>query len=118
MRLFFSSSMYTHTHTHKAVPSPLPDSAALPGEPRRRVKVDAACAPLCTKTVIMACHYGAAEQRRALQQPGERGDVPLPLFTSQLITILLNALQTARRQPSHVCVHETLGRGGARGVVG
>lgn len=75
--------------------------------------------PLHTKTVIMACHYGAAEQRRALQQPGERGDVPLPLFTSQLITILADARQTAWRQPSHVCVHETLGEGwlgGDKGV--
>lgn len=63
----------------------------------------------------------SAEQRRALQLCSSRraGDVLPPLFTLQLITILLNALQTARRQPSHVCllrcvcVWET-GKGGCR----
>lgn len=78
-------------------------------------KVDAACAPFSAKTVIMACHYGVQNKGEPCSSR-RAGDVLLPLFTPQLITILLNALQTARRQPSHVCVHETEGREG-RGCV-
>lgn len=74
-------------------------------------KIDAACAPFSAKTVIMACHYGAQNKGEPCSSR-RAGDVLLPLFTPQLITILLNALQTARRQPSHVCVHKMEGREG------
>lgn len=74
-------------------------------------KIDAACAPFSAKTVIMACHY-AAQNKGEPCSSRRAGDVLLPLFTPQLITILLDTLQTARRQPSHVCVHEMEGREG------
>jgi len=51
----------------------------------------------------MACHYGAQNKGEPCSSQ-RAGDVPLPLFTPQLITILVKALQTARRQSSHVCL--------------
>lgn len=93
---------------------PVSACAALRGG-EAKGKVDAACAPFSPKTVIMACHYGVQNKGEPCSSR-RAGDVLLPLFTPQLITILLNTLQTARRQPSHVCVHETEGREG-RGCV-
>lgn len=51
----------------------------------------------------MACHCGVQNKGEPCSSRGA-GDVLLPLFTLHLITILLNVLQTAWRQPSHVCL--------------